>query len=610
MAPARLSYRVSIAGLMAIHAGLLFFAVRSNFVVVDEMAHVPAGLANWETGTFALYRVNPPLGRMLASLPLMLSGAKSDYRRIDSSPGVRSEWDVGRDFAKANAPRYVELIMLTRLPGVLWSLIGLGLIAQWAGELYGSNGGLLAGLLWCFDPTVLAFASVVTPDIPSAVAGLGATYAFRRYLQTRLWRHAMLAGILLGVAELTKFTMLLLYAIWPLLWLARILVQREKIDLGRVVPQAILIVSLSLYVINLGYWFNNTGRLLKDFTFISRSFRGEHEGWESTRKVGNRFDGTLLGRIPCPLPADFLLGIDAQRKDFESEYPSYLSGTWRTVGWWYYYVYALTVKEPTGTILLVGWGLALTLARRRASAGTYEEWILLAPAVAVLCFVSSQTGFNHHMRYILPMFPFAAVATGKLAWFLGRSRRVGLAMGLLLTWSVASSVSIAPHWMSYFNEVSGGPARGHDHLLDSNIDWGQDLLSLKRWLNRHPEARPLGLAYFNFLDPKLIGIEYDLPSVAPALPEDRLPKRAAQFGPRPGWFAISVNYLRGLTFAAPDGQGGTRWIGEHDSLTYFQQFQPIARAGYSIYIYKITVDEAQAARVAMGLPPLPPEEPQ
>ena len=608
MAPPRSSYRAAIAGLMAIHAGLLFFAIRSNFVVVDEMAHVPAGLSNWETGSFVLYRVNPPLGRMVAALPLMLAGAKSDYHRVDSSPGVRSEWDVGHDFAEANAPRYLELMRLARLPGILWSLAGLGLIARWAGEIYGPKGGLLAGAIWCFDPTVLAFASVVTPDIPSAVAGLGATYAFRRYLQTGLWWHASLAGILLGVAQLTKFTMLLLYGIWPLLWLAQIVVRRDKVNLGRVVPQAILIVGLSLYVINLGYWFDGPGRRLGDFAFVSRSFRGQPKGWGPTGQVGNRFDGTLLGQLPSPLPAEFLLGIDAQRKDFESEYPSYLRGTWRTVGWWYYYIYALAVKEPAGTILLVGWGLALTLARRRAAAGAYEEWVLLAPTAAVLAFVSSQTGFNHHMRYILPVFPFVAVATGKLAWFFGRDRRVGLAVGLLLGWSVTSSLSVAPHWMSYFNEAAGGPARGHDHLLDSNIDWGQDLLGLKQWLDGHPEARPLGLAYFSFLDPHLVGIEYELPPVAPVLPEDRLPAQAARFGPRPGWFAISVNYLRGLTFAAPDGRGGTRWIGEHDSFAYFQQFRPVGRAGYSIYIYKITPAEAQAARLRMGLPSLPPEE--
>ena len=593
---------------MAIHAGLLLYAVRTNFVVADEMGHVPAGLSHWETGSFVLYRVNPPLGRMLAVLPLIPAGVKTDYRSVDPSPGGRSDWKVGRDFAEANAARYVDLMRLARLPGILWSLVGLGLIARWAGELYGPKGGLLAGALWCFDPHVLAFASVVTPDIPSAVAALGATYAFRRYLQTGLRRHAALAGVLLGVAQLTKFTMLLLYAVWPLLWLARVFVGRAKVDLGRVVPQAALIVGLSLYVINLGYWFDGTGRRLKDFSFVSRSFRGVPAGWVSSSPVGNRFDGTTLGQLPVPLPAEFLLGIDYQRKDFESGFPSYLRGTWRSVGWWYYYLYALMVKEPLGTILLVGWGLALTLARRRAAAGAYEEWILLAPAAAVLIFVSSQTGFNHHMRYILPAFPFVAIATGKLAWFSGRGRRAGLAVGLLLGWSAAGSLSVAPHWMSYFNEAAGGPTQGHDHLLDSNIDWGQDLLELKRWLAVHPEARPLGLVYFHFLDPRIIGLEYELPPVAPARPEDWSPERAPLFGPRPGWFAISVNYLRGMTFAAPNGRGETQWISEHDSFAYFRQLRPVARAGYSIYIYNITPAEADAARARMGLPPLPPED--
>jgi hypothetical protein len=63
-----------------------------------------------------------------------------------------------------------------------------------------------------------------------------------------------------------------------------------------------------------------------------------------------------------------------------------------------------------------------------------------------------------------------------------------------LLWSIASSLGVYPHSLSYFNELVGGPANGHAHLLDSNIDWGQDLLLLKEWLDAHPEASPLGLA--------------------------------------------------------------------------------------------------------------------
>jgi hypothetical protein len=97
--------------------------------------------------------------------------------------------------------------------------------------------------------------------------------------------------------------------------------------------------------------------------------------------------------------------------------PSYLFGQWRNHGWYHYYLHALAVKEPIGTWILVIWALILVLIRHPAAARRREEAALLLPVGVFLIFVSSQTGFNHHMRYALPIFPFLAVATGKLAYF-------------------------------------------------------------------------------------------------------------------------------------------------------------------------------------------------
>jgi hypothetical protein len=143
--------------------------------------------------------------------------------------------------------------------------------------------------------------------------------------------------------------------------------------------------------------------------------------------------------------------------------------------------------------------------------------VLLAPVAAVLALVSSQTGFNHHVHYVLPIFPFAFVWTSKVARAIDRRHRniATPAAGALL-WSVASSLWCYPHSLSCFNELVGGPKHGHEHLLDSNIDRGQDLLYLKRWVEEHPDARPLGLAYcLPFLDPRIAGMEYTLPPSGP-----------------------------------------------------------------------------------------------
>jgi len=163
----------------------------------------------------------------------------------------------------------------------------------------------------------------------------------------------------------------------------------------------------------------------------------------------------------------------------------------------------------------------------------------------------------------------------------------GLLVLALLLWSVGSSLHVYPHSLSYFNELAGGPDNGHRHLLDSNIDWGQDLLFLKEWVESHPEAASLGLAYHNYIDYRVCGTEY---ASVPPDPPTNVPLEkvaSARFGPHPGYFAVDLHSLKAGRYK------------------YFERFQSIAKAGYSIFIYHITPEQAEQARRAMGLPPLP-----
>jgi hypothetical protein len=163
-----------------------------------------------------------------------------------------------------------------------------------------------------------------------------------------------------------------------------------------------------------------------------------------------------------------------------------------------------------------------------------------------------------------------------------------LAAAGALAWSVASSLWVYPHSLSYFNEAAGGPAKGPAHLVDSNIDWGQDLFYLKEWLDEHPDARPLGLACFGGFDPRVAGIEFTLPPKGPKQGQPEIDN----VGPQPGWYAISVNILRGREFSLPNGRGELAPAGQGD-YSYFLSFQPVARAGYSIYIYHLTAEDCE-----------------
>ncbi|MGC8644247.1 MAG: hypothetical protein ACP5XB_30675, partial [Isosphaeraceae bacterium] len=293
--------------------------------------------------------------------------------------------------------------------------------------------------------------------------------------------------------------------------------------------------------------------------------------------TANRFAGWPLAGLPVPLPEDYVYGIDLQRVDFEARaMPSYLRGEWQLGGWWYYYLYALMIKTPVGTLVLVLLALYATTALRDHRGGRWPEAFLLCPAVFVLFLVSSQTGFNHHIRYVLPALPFLYIWVSKLgrAFSVG-DRLMGVVASAALAWAVASSMLIYPHCGSYFNELVSGPEHGCDHLVDSNVDWGQDLFFLKSWLDRHGEARPLYLVYtLPLIEPGVLGIEYTVPSNS---------------SPLPGWYAVSVGPLRG---------------GRSD-LNFLLRLKHYDLIGYSTYIFHVTREQADVFRAEMGEPWLP-----
>jgi hypothetical protein len=580
--------------LLAAHAGLLLNSIRLHSVTIDEAGHIPSGLVHWHAGTFGAYRVNPPLPRMLATLPLLATKCQwvDEGEWAYRGPHSRVEGQLARSFRQFNQERYRQYVVLARLAGVLWSCLGGWLVFRWGRDLYGFGGGLLGLAVWCFEPNILAHAQLATPDLPCSVAALLAGYVFWLYLKTPAWEGAVIVGMTLGLALLTKFTLVVLLPVEAVLLLAWMPAWRGRELLVRLAHASAALVVM-LLVVNAGYMFEGSGKRLGDIPFISRSFAGTANTSDShpaAQEAGNRFRDSWLGRLPVPLPEDWLRGIDVQRRDFEimpQTRPSYLAGQWKHGGWWYYYLYALGVKLPVGVIALMLAGFVLAVIRHRCAAGWRDELAVYLPAMAVLAFVSSQTGFNHHMRYVLPAFPFLMVGTGKLAWFLANRRWLpgGVVIAALL-WGILSGLAVYPHSLSYFNEIAGGPLNGHAHLLDSNIDWGQDSLFLERWLDEHPEARPMHLALFGPTPRNLADEPLLHPPPGPA-------EGAAQgSGPQPGYYAISVNALRGMNFRGASG------------LEYFQRFEPIARAGYTIYVYHLSRQDCDRLRTEMGLPPV------
>jgi hypothetical protein len=557
-----------------------------------EPAHLAAGLAHIEKGRFDLYRVNPPLVRMVAAAPAALAGAQTDWVRDDPNPLLRCEFDVGQDILKANGRRSLMLFTLGRCACIPSSLLGAYITYRWATELFGSASGLLAITLWCFSPSILGQAALLTPDAPAASMAIAASYMFFRWVNAPTWQNVLLAGVVLGLAELTKTTLLLLYPTLPLIWIIHrsdlALLDRLKHD-G---PMLAAIVGMSLLVLNMGYGFEGSGQRVDAFHFQSQLLAGAAD--QDRVVEGNRLARLGLGGLPVPLPANYFQGIDAQRLDFERTKRSYLNGEWRTSGWPHFYLAALAIKTPLGTLVLVAMATALFLVAQGYRSALSSELALLLPAVTIIAVVSSQTGFSIHPRYVLPALPFLFVWTSRVARaFPLRQRCLAIATCLSLVASVTSTLWCYPHELSYFNEAVGGPERGHRHLLDSGMAWGQDLIFLGEWLDEHPEASPCYLAAFGYLNSTVLGIDYQLPPVV-ADEDGGGSVAAVDSSYPPGWYVIDVNHLMGTDEAAPVPDG-TRCLltSSGRQLQAFRNLKPIARAGYSMLIYEVPRDTSR-----------------
>jgi hypothetical protein len=276
--------------------------------------------------------------------------------------------------------------------------------------------------------------------------------------------------------------------------------------------------------------------------------------------------------FPVPLPRDYLLGLDEQRSIMEGPHPVFLDGAWSLTGFRTYYLMTLAYKLPHAVQLLALLGVLGIWRSRRPG---WSALAALGLPVLLLMGIASLSGMQLGQRYILPAVPALAMVAGFSVTLLERltvsSRRAAIATALLL---LLSAWRDHPHHLAYFNEWAGGPVGGRWHLIDSNLDWGQDLNRAAAFIKSHAERRPR-FVYFGTVDPRRVGVTSEHP-----------PSRH----PEPGLHLISVNFVMGRPHSAwqPDGSHRSLDINE---FGYFRFFEPLETLGGSIDVYEITDDD-------------------
>jgi hypothetical protein len=552
------SAKILCAILLCIMAFNLVSTITRKSVTIDELVLTPAGYYHLVAGQFNLVPDHPPFCKILAAIPLLFI-QPNEFDASDIEPGVTAgdrAWACQMKFWTDNAKDFERISFWTRLPMIAVTL-GLGvLIFVFARRLFGSSAALAAVALFTFEPTVLGHGRIVHTDIPAAFGFLLLFYMMSRYVAEPTGQRAMWIGVAAGVALLTKFSMLLCGPILCVFFAVRFWRGRPA-----VLKHALAITLTIILIVNAGYFFKH--RAL------------EQPERESLQKWFGPASAVIVPSIQGMshvLPAEFILGIVQQLQHSSEGHPASLLGMYRKTGWWYYFPVAFALKTTLPFLLLslaaLVWGCWRMLTKRDRR----FLWLVL-PFIVYTVFLFF-SGINIGVRYYLPGFTFLFIMAGALLASLTKSRRfrmVGLAVvALVLGWCAVITVRAYPDYIPYMNAL----ASPHPHwwyLSDSNVEWGDDIGGLMKYLRARGETHVRAAMLGGFLTPQLYGCTYlDMLSDNP-LPDTR-------------YVAIGASFLNGSTVPERPDRTDEQRVNRFDA---FRGRVPDAMIGGSIYVYRM-----------------------
>ncbi len=564
--PEALIKKIAPLFILLIFAVICFFSQASQSVTVDEFHHLPSGIYNLKTFDWRMNNESPPLIKCFPALSSLITKPKIDTESFYKSPNT---WAMGYSFMYLNKDRYRSIFQYGRCMIILIGCVLGWLIYLWARELYGYKGALFSLFLYAFNPNIVAHSSLITIDIGASCFIFLSIYCFWRYLNNRSGHSIMIAGVALGLAQLAKFTALLLYPLFFIIVITLILINSDNPKDAKPVDSKMksamgylkefcVICLISLVVINAGYLFHGSFKPLSEYHLAGNFFK-------------NVFS-CLWSGFPIPLPYDYLTGLDTQMRIAQGGLPfyvSYLIGEHSLKGWWYYYIIALFVKNPEPFFIILLLTIVVWIGNKKGRPDKTTILCIWIPTTTYFFYFSFFTHIPIGIRYILPVFPLLFLAAGHLFNdFILEQKSIRALLAILVLCCILITVSVFPRYLSYFNLVSGGSQNGYRWLIDSNLDWGQSLPALKKYLDdNHIDEIKLG--YFGRVDPTIYGINYSL----------------AEQEPSAGIYAISINFLVGRPYYLLKEKKRELLFIDMNYFSKYRTLKPSAVIDNSIYIF-------------------------
>ena len=579
---------------LSLFATMAITSIRNKSLTADELTHIVSGYYMLSTGDLSLNSGHPIFVQLLITLPLLTMDLELPPHNTPFCAPEKYEtlenWKYGYEFLyKTNRDKVDQIIFSSRLMIVLLSTILAIYIFKWAKELNGEKAGFFALFLYVFSPNILAHSRLATLEMGITALTFIAIYYLRKLMFKPQFSYLILAGTFLGLALVSKITSGLLAPVYFLLMIlflkyqppgASLFANRLPKKLSGKLPSLVTmffgVFIVAWFVINLSYGFHGVFSPLSAFA-----------GKGSTALTEKLFSATglsvhrLFSVLPIPFPAAFINVFKYQFAHALQGHPTFLMGHYSFKGQWYYHLLAFCIKMPIPVLFLILVSMVLIIrkfmSRERLSV---DDYILLIPILSIFLLVSLGN-IKEGFRHLIPILPFLYVFLSKTLTIEWRQKKLVVPIfTLLFGWYLIASLSIFPNYLAYFNELIGGPKNGYKYLVDSSLDWGQDLKGLKRYMVDNNISK-IKLSYFGSGDPSYYGIDYDyLPSIGlkPSEPQAKWwYEKGYQENCEPvhGIIAISATNLQGMLF------------GNHDCFNWLKKYEPIEKIGYSIFVYNI-----------------------
>ncbi len=574
------AYEIAALCLLLIVLSLqLFFSVRRESQTWDEANHIFTGYRTWTDADYGLNPEHPPLLKLFVTVPLLSLQPKSpplEERFFKEDAFLR-----GKEFLYQNDPE--KILSRTRTLAATLTLLAALIVFLGTREMFGTGAAFIALALFTFDPNLLAHGALITTDVGLACFMFLSVYMFYRFVKAPSALRLIMAGAAVGLVLAVKHTGLLVLPILLLLTVCEIVLNVFAPNRENISRHALKLLG-SLALITLIGWLVlwSCYRFRYDARPNGMQMNPPLVEYVKGLKPSEAWPISTAARLRI-LPESYLYGL-ADVRLTANYYTSYVLGKVYAHGVWFYFPVAFLIKSTVGVLALLLLSLGVVAARRL---NRVREILFLVVPVIFYLLVALTVGMNIGVRHILVVYVFLYVLIGGATWVLvGKSRKWAYAVAVFVFAHAASSVMAFPNYIPYANELWGGPSQTHKYLTDSNSDWGQQLKSIKQYLDQRG-VKDCWFVYFaaGVAEPGYYGIPCKpLPTITTLWLNQPIEVPTSITGT----VLISASNLSGVEFGP----------GALDPYGQFKRLQPTAVIDRGVFVFDGKFDLPLAAAIS------------